>query len=678
MKSQILEDEISCLEQFPRLPSIETLIQLLQRCRKEKDQALAKRMLTYMQQKRLQGHKALGNYLVALLADCGFLHEARQVLDSIFEQNVYAYNALILGYIEFGNPQHVFHLYQKMQANGLQPTTYTYVALLKACGKLEDLDRGRQLRDTILKKGVQKDAFVGNALVGMFGKCGSMVEAQEAFDLMLCRDVVSWSSILAGYANQGDHEKAVHCFMQMQSQGVLPNVVTYMCSLKSCALLKGIEPGRHIYCEAVKMGLETDLSVGNTSIDMFCKCDCLLDAQEIFDKLSYRDMVSWNALISGYVEQGLGKQAFALFQKMELHNWPLDNIAFMCGLRACASTGSIRKGQRLHSDIVKRGIERDGFLGNTLVDMLGKCGLLEEAVLVFDNLPERDAVSWSALIVGNSQHGFDQEALNYFGRMQSEGISPDAVVFACSLKACCNLGATTRGQAVHSEITKFGFENDVHIGSVLVDMYGEFVLLSEARKVFDELPVRNLMSWTALIKGFGINHEGPMALQCFQDMQEEGLRPDPIAYTSLLVACSHTSLVVKGQEYFQIIEEETENLRPNVYHFSCIVDLLARAGHVNEAARVLETLKCPPSKEMWKALLSACRLYGEVKIGDRCFKHLMELNADDASAYAMMVDIYKSARKYKDAENLESRKLKLSVKTMNAFSFEEMYECVGG
>lgn len=274
--------------------------------------------------------------------------------------------------------------------------------------------------------------------------------------------------------------------------------------------------------------------------------------------------------------------------------------------------------------------------------------------------------------MGYAQHGFDDEALHCFQQMQSEGVSPDAVVFACSLKSCCNLGAAEKGQVIYNEVIKFGFEKDVHIGSILVDMYGEFGLLLEARRVFDEMPMRNLMSWSALIKGYGINHEGPMALQCFQDMQDEGVKPDAIAYTSLLVACSHTSLVLNGQEYFQIVEQEPENQRQTVYHFSCIVDLLARAGHVNEAARVLDTLKCPPSKEMWKALLSACRSYGEVDMGFWCFEHLMEMNADDASAFAMMVEIYRNAERYEDASNLEElRKLKLSAKTLYAINFVE-------
>lgn len=665
-RSRSLEEEISCLEGFPRFPSTDSLIDFLQRCRQEEEPAYAKRLYAYMQQKNLHGHKALGNYLVSMLADCGCLQEAQQVLDSLREQKSYSYNALILGYIKCGNPEDVLRLYQKMQAKGVQPTTYTFVALLKACTMLQDLEWGCQLQKEIVDKGLQKDAFVGNALVDMFGKCGSVREAREAFDNLSVRDVVSWSALMAGYSAHGHHDDVLDCFTQMQLQGVSPNRVTFMCTLKSCSILKAIDLGRKVYCEAVKMGFESDIFLGNTSIDMFCKCDNLLEATTIFDKLPNRDTVSWNALLAGHVDQGLGKQALVLLKRMLLCNLLLDDVSFMCGLRACAGTGALRMGQDLHTEIIKRGMEGDFQLGNTLVDMLGKCGLLEDARAVLDSFPNRSAVSWSAMIMCYAQRGFDDEALHCFEQMRSEGLPLDAVVFTCSLKACSNVGAVEKGRVVHNEAVKFGFEKDTHIGTGLVDMYGEFGLLAEARAVFDELPARNLLSWSALIKGYGLNHKGHMALQCFQDMQKEGAKPDAVAYTSLLVACSHTSFTSEGKDYFRRMEEDHEYQSRTVYHFSCVLDILARAGQVNEAARFLDALKSSPSKEMWKVLLSACKVYGDVEMGLKCFKHLIEMDADDASAYAMMVDLYNSVGRFTDADNLEkSRRLRRLAKVFD-------------
>ncbi|KAI5074912.1 hypothetical protein GOP47_0010873 [Adiantum capillus-veneris] len=665
--SPSLGEEISCLEGFPRIPSVDFLINILQRCRKEEDGPSANRLYSYMQQKNLHGHKALGNYLVSALADCGCLIEAQQVFDTLCEQNVYSYNALILGHIKCGNPQHVLQLHMKMQRNGVQPTTYTYVALLKACSIQRDLEWGRQLQEEIALKGLQKDSFVGNAFVGMFGKCGSLREAQKAFDMLAVQDVVSWSALMEGYSAHGDHDCVLDCFARMQSQHVSPNIITFMCTLKSCGILKAMDSMCKVYSEAVKMGFESDLFLGNTSIDMFCKCDKLIEAKSLFDRLTNRDRVSWNILIAGYIEYGLGKQALALFKSMRLCNLLLDNVAFICGLRACTITGAFRIGQGLHSEIVKRGVEGDLQLGNTLVDMLGKCGLLEDARWVLDKLLNRNVVSWSAMVMSYVQCGFDDEAINCFEKMQLDGLPPDSVVFTCSMKACCNLGAVEKGQVVHNEVIKLGFENDIHTGTTLVDMYGEFGLLAEARVVFDVLPARNLLSWSALIKGYGINHKSQMALQCFQDMQEEGIKPDVVAYTSLLVACSHTSFTSEGKDYFQLMVEDPEYHSQTIYHFSCILDLLARSGHVSEAERVLDAMQHSPSKEMLRALLSACKFYGEVEMGLKCFKQLTEMDADDASAYAMMIDVYNSAGMYADADNLETfRRLKKLTKTFDS------------
>ena len=168
--------------------------------------------------------------------------------------------------------------------------------------------------------------------------------------------------------------------------------------------------------------------------------------------------------------------------------------------------------------------------------------------------------------------------------------------------------------------------------------------------MFDDLPVRNITTWSSIIKGCGINHQGNMALQYFKGMQEKGLKPDSIAYSSVLVACSHTNLVFKGQDYFLMMEMGPTQ---TIYQFSCMVDLLARSGYVNQAVGILDTVQWPLPKETWKALLTACKIYGEVDLGLRCFKHLVTMDPNDASAYAMMADIYRNAEEIDNLDRIE-------------------------
>ncbi|KAH7294684.1 hypothetical protein KP509_27G013400 [Ceratopteris richardii] len=559
-----------------------------------------------------------------MLADCGCLQESRVIFDTLTQTNIYSYNALIYGYINLGDLWQAKHLHQKMQTDLIQPTSYTFVALLTACSALQDLEWGYEIQHEIVKHGLEDDTFVGNALLNMFCKCGSLLEADLVFNKLSVRDVVSWSSIMRGYMDFGDHSKVLNNFAQMQLYGVAPNIVTFICTLKSCSALKEVQSGFGIYCEVVKMGYESDTSLANSIIDMFSKCGNLGEAQMVFDNLLGRDIVSWNSLLAGYVGHGLIKQASSLLSRMLRSNMLLDDASFLGGLRACANSRDINCGRQLYVEIVKRGMEQDFQIGNTLVDMFGKCSSLEEARLVFDGLPSRNVISLSAMMTCYIEHGFGSEALKCLEQIHVEGPLPDPVILTCCLKACCNIGAVKTGQEVHNEVIKYGFEIDVHTGTTLIDMYGEFGLLADARAVFDSSPKRNLLAWTALIKGYGINHESHMALQCFQSMQEEGIKPDAIVYTSLLVACSHSNLVSEGKDYFELMEKDPESWRQTIHHFACFLDVLARAGHINEAVKVLDTMRCLPPKEMCKALLSACKFYGTSEQALQCLQHLQK------------------------------------------------------
>jgi pentatricopeptide repeat protein len=346
-----------------------------------------------------------------------------------------------------------------MQAEVVHPDAVSYVLGLKACATVGTRDKGRKLHVEIQGKGfLRNNVFIGSSLIDMYAKCGSLPEAQEVFEHLTCRNVVTWTALIAGFVLHGQGKEALRVYHEMQSDGVTPNVVTYICALKACSSIRAIEKGQEIHAHIERHGLlETDLAVGNTLIDMYAKFGLLPKARKVFDELPSRNIVSWTALIAGYTEHGYGDEALECFAEMQGKGFSPNAATFICGLRACGSTGAIGRGHEIHAEIERRGLLDAGpSLGNSLIDMYAKCGSLSKAQEVFDHLPARDIVSWNSLLAGYAEHDRGEEVLVYFDKMQDGCVSPDAVTFVCSLKACGSTGAIEKGQEIHAEVERQG------------------------------------------------------------------------------------------------------------------------------------------------------------------------------------------------------------------------------
>ena len=274
-------------------------------------------------------------------------------------------------------------------------------------------------------------------------------------------------------------------------------------------------------------------------MDMYAKCCMLVKAQEVLEGIPFQDVISWSVLISRYVHQGQGEEAISCFERMQIEGFSPDEVTFASIVKACGSMRAIVKGKHIHSDIIHRGLlETNVVLGNALVDMYAGCGFLTEAQNVFEKLPNRDIASWNALIAGCVECGLDQEALMLYRKMQLEGLPPDDVTFVSALRACGNVGFLDMGHAVHADIICKGITHGLYVGNTILDMYANCGALSEAWVTFIKLPNPDVIAWNTIIKGYGMNHDGKMAMQIFKDMKKQGVKPDAITFTCLLTACS--------------------------------------------------------------------------------------------------------------------------------------------
>ena len=333
-------------------------------------------------------------------------------------------------------------------------------------------------------------------------------------------------------------------------------------------------------------------------------------------------------------------------------------VSFLCALKACGIVRDIEQCEEIHAEISRQGLLRTNVqLGSTLLDVYAKLGFLDKAQDVFEMLPVKDVVSWTSLIGGYADHGYGEEALNFLEEMKYTGILPNAATFVCSLKACGAIGSSSKGQEIHLEVCRQKLlSKNIRVGNALVDMYAKCGLLSEAQKVFNKIPDRNIITWTSLIAGYAQIRETSDVCIILKEMIELGVFPNLVTFLVLLSACSHRGLVRKGQACFKLMCRDY-GIIPTIEHYNCMVDLLGRAGQLEEAVEMIEKMPLNPDLRLWHTLLGACRMLGNVEISEQAFQHAVKLDETDDSAYICMYNIYADAGMQENAEKVEALRI---------------------
>ncbi|KAJ7536443.1 hypothetical protein O6H91_12G069800 [Diphasiastrum complanatum] len=576
------------VQQTTKAP-IDAYVCLLKACARGKALAEGKQVHALIVQSKLDSNIFLANNLVDMYSKCGSLSDAHKVFSTIPQRNVFSWTVLISAYADSGQGVEAVNLFQQMQETGIAPDKVAFVVVLKVCARIKALGQGKQLHSDIIKRGFEVDVIIGSTLVDMYAKCGCLEDARELFNNMSQRNVVSWNVMIAGYAQNGLGKEALALYDQMQQEGVQPDIVTFVVLLKACASITALERGKKLHSQVIKRGLESDVIVRSTLVDMYAKCGCLEDARELFNNMSERNVVSWTVMISGYAQNGLGKEALALYEQMKQERVPPDKVTFIVLLKGCASIAALEQGKQLHSHIIKRGFEADMMVGSTLVDMYAKCGCTEDARELFNNMRERDVVSWNAMIAGYAQNGLGKKALALYEQMQQEGVQPDNVTFVVLLNACASIAALEQGKQLHSHIINRGFESDVIVGSSLVDMYAKCGCLEDAHAVFNNMNERNVVSWNVIIAGYAQNGLGQEALALYKQMKQEGVQPDDVTFVVLLKACASIAALEQGKQlHSQIIRRGFE---ADMIVRSTLVDMYAKCGCTEDARELFNNMR---------------------------------------------------------------------------------------
>ncbi|KAH7287188.1 hypothetical protein KP509_32G042800 [Ceratopteris richardii] len=572
----------------------------------------------------LKTNVKLGNALVGMYAKCGALERSAQVLKGLPVRDVVSWTTLIAGYADNGEATRALHTFEEMRCEGFLPNEVTYSCLLKACGSMGALDKGKAIHDEIAKQGFLKDnPLLGNALLDMYGRCGALDKARALINELSAQTTITWNIMIARHADHDENEQALNCYEEMQFRGISPNTTTFASILKVCASIKAIVKGEEIHDKINKQGILIGSEVLCIAlVDMYIKCDALQKAQSILEDLPVQNVISWNALITKYAHQGRSDQAFNCFQLMRKNRVSPDPLTYASILKVIGSMKVISMGENIHQEISKQGLLRnDVVLGTALVDMYAKCDAISRAHNMLEELPFRDVFCWTALITGYVEHGEGEKALKCFELMKVEGVVPNDVTFICTLKACSSIRSLVMGEEIRDEIDKQGLlSTNIMLGNALINMYAKCGALTKAREVLGQLPNRNSVSWNTIIAGYVENDDCQQALKCFRQMRQEGFSRDAITFASILKGCSSIGAADKGEKIHDEIIRDGQ-LADDIMVGTALLDMYIKCGNHSKALSVFEGL---PVHDVvsWTALIAGFIHQGETVQSLQCFEQM--------------------------------------------------------
>lgn len=435
-----------------------------------------------------------------------------------------------------------------------------------------------------------------------------------------------------------------------------------------------------MHAESIKGGVDCEVMVGTSLVDMYAKCGNVVDSRKVFDYMPERNVVTWNAMIGGYLRNKDTRSASILFEKMSVRN----GVTWIEMIDGFAKGGDTTTARQLFNgvppelrNVVTWTVMVDGYTGNgemeaareffeempqrnffawsSMISGYCKKGDVKEAKTIFDRIPVRNLVNWNSLISGYAQNGFCEEALEAFREMLAEGFEPDEISIVSALSACAQLGLLDAGKEIHCMIHRKGIRVNVFVLNGLVDMYAKCGDLAVARLVFDRIPDKSTTCWNAMISGYATHGQCKEALEFFCRMENSNKMPDDITFISVLSACAHGGYVDKGIEIF--FKMEKYGLQASIKHYGCLVDLLGRVGRLKEAYDLIKRMPMKPNDTVWTAMLGACRVHLDMEMTEEIMKestqNLNMVTAND-SLYVLLSHIYATSDSWEKAERMRT------------------------
>lgn len=576
--------------------------------------------------------------LLCMYGAMGRFDIAQKVFDAMPIKDVVSWSSMVELYVENGEANEGLETFRLMVCEGVNPDSVSMLSVAEACGDLGSLRLAKSVHGHALRRTMQSDGSLDNSLVVMYAKCGDLRSAERIFQGITYQRTVSWTAMISCYNQTSCFRKALEVFVDMQDSKVEPNSVTMMSILSTCARLGLLNEGKSIFCFAIRKDIDPNLDLlGPGLLDLYAECGKLDNCGKVLLATGEHNIVSWNMLIGTYARKGFMKEALGLFTQMQAKGLMPDSFSLASSLSACGNMTLIELGHQIHCHIIKRSYF-DEFVQNSLMDMYSKCGYVDSAYIIFDNLKQRSVVAWNCMICGFSQNGYSVEAISLFDQMYLDCLELNEVTFLSVIQACSQIGYLEKGKWAHHKLITYGMKKDIYIDTALLDMYAKCGDLQTAQGVFNSMLERSVVSWSAMIAGYGMHGKINAAISLFNQMLESGVKPNDITFMNILSACSHAGSVKEGRFYFSLMKDF--GIEPNTEHFSCIVDLLSRAGDLDGAYEIIKSMSLPVDASIWGALLNGYRIHRRLDKLENIQRDILNISTEDTGYYTLLSNIY--------------------------------------
>ncbi|KAK8660873.1 hypothetical protein V6N13_051781 [Hibiscus sabdariffa] len=634
----------------------------------------------------------VANSLLNVYGKCGDIWGVYKVFDRIphTQRDTVSWNSFISALCRADDWETALESFRLMLLDNVEPSSFTLVSIAHACSNLprhHGLRLGKQLHGFSLRMGDTK-TFTNNALMAMYSKLGHLNDAEMLFELFEERDLVTWNTMLSSLSQSDMFLEALLMLRRLVVQGLKPDGVTIASVLPACSHLELLEIGKQLHAYALRHYILINNSfVASALVDMYCNCRRVQSGRRVFDSSMAKSIALWNAMITGYAQNEHDEEALTLFIEMEAAAELCPNATTMASIvPACVRSEAFVHKLGIHGYVLKRGLGTDHYVQNALMDLYSRMGKIQISKAIFDSMDVRDIVSWNTMIVGYVICGQHENALLLLHEMQrveqeKNGSSyehekriplkPNNITLMTVLPGCATLVALEKGQEIHAYAVRNMLASDVGVGSALVDMYAKCGCLNISRKVFDTIPSRNVITWNVMIMAYGMHGKGEEALELFNRMVKE-VKPNNVTFIAVFAACSHSGMVSEGLNLFYKMKDE-HGVEPTPDHYACIVDMLGRAGQVEEAYQLINDMPSELNKiSAWSSLLGSCRIHQKVEIGEIAARNLFLLEPDVASHYVLLSNIYSSAQLWDKATDIRKRMKEKGVRKEPGCSWIEL------
>lgn len=500
-----------------------------------------------------------------------------------------------------------------------------------------------------------------------------------------------------------DTLKLFSSLLSSYSVDLKPDNFTITCVLKALSgLFCESRLAKEIHAYVLRCGFDSGVFIVNGLITFYSRCDAIASARALFDRMPERDIVTWNSMIAGYSQGGFYEDCKGLYREM-LNDSVLrpDGVTVVSVLQACGQSNDLILGMEVHNFVIESQIKVDVCLSNALIGMYAKCGSLDYARTLFEEMSEKDEVSYGAIISGYMVHGFVDKAMHMFLEMKQPGLStwnavisgliqnnqydrildlvremqalgfrPNTVTLSSVLSMFSYFSNLKGGKEIHGYALKSGYAHNIYVATSLIDTYAKAGFLHGAQLVFDQLKGRSLIIWTAIISANAAHGDANVALTLFNEMLNDGIQPDPVTFTAVLAACAHSGLVDEAWKIFNSMFTEY-GVQPSVEHYACMVGVLSRAKRLSEAVDFISKMPIEPNAKVWGALLNGAAVSGDVELGKFACAHLFEIEPENTGNYIIMANLYSQAGRWEEADRVREKMMKIGLKKTPGSSWIE-------